>query len=113
MFDIKKGFWHVKLDEDTTDLCTFSTPAGYFTFTRLPIGISCAPEAFIKRTQECFKDLDENNLIEYFDDYCVATGTEEEHHNLIRKIVKRAKEMTNFMKVNYNIAKKKSNSWVI
>jgi len=93
VLDIKKGFWHVKLDEDSTDLCTFSTPVGYFKFTRLPFGISCAPEAFIKRTQECFKDFDENNLIGYFDDYCVATETEEEHHNLIRKIVKRAKEM--------------------
>lgn len=58
VFDIKKGYWHVKLDEDSTDLCTFSTPVGNFKFTRLPLGISCAPEAFIKRTQECFEDLD-------------------------------------------------------
>lgn len=94
VFDIKKGFRHIKLDDDSTDLCTFSTPIGYFKFLRLSFNISCAPEAFIKRTQECFKDLDEENLIGYFDDYCVATETLEERLILINKIVKRAKKRT-------------------
>jgi len=52
VLDVKKGFWHVKLDSKSSDLCTFSTPFGYFKFNRLPFGIATAPEIFIKLNQK-------------------------------------------------------------
>lgn len=36
VLDIKKSFWHIKLDPKSADLCIFSSPLGYFKFLRLP-----------------------------------------------------------------------------
>lgn len=99
VLDIKKGFWHIKLDNKSTDLCTFSTPIGYYKFLRLPFGLSCAPEAFIKQSNECFSGID--NVINYFDDYCIATETKEEHDIVLNQIVTRAKNLN----IKFNLDK--------
>ena len=42
----KNGFWHVQLDTDSSFLTTFGTPWGRYHWTRMPFGISPAPEEF-------------------------------------------------------------------
>ena len=44
--DISSGYWHVSLDEQSSQLTTFATPFGRFRWQRLPFGISVAPEIF-------------------------------------------------------------------
>ncbi|KAL1277373.1 hypothetical protein QQF64_024046 [Cirrhinus molitorella] len=44
--DANQGFWQIRLDEESSKLCTFNTPFGRYSFTRLPFGISSAPEVF-------------------------------------------------------------------
>ena len=44
--DVKHGFWHVKLKEESSYLTTFATPFGRFRWLRMPMGISPAPEVF-------------------------------------------------------------------
>ena len=44
--DAKNGFWHVQLDTDSSFLTTFGTPWGRYRWTRMPFGISPAPEEF-------------------------------------------------------------------
>lgn len=46
--DEKDGFWQVRLDDERSHLCTFSTPYGRYRFKRMPFGISSAPEVFPK-----------------------------------------------------------------
>lgn len=99
VLDVKKGFWHIKLDKKSTDLCTFSTPLGYYKFLRLPFGLSCAPEAFIRQSRECFSGI--NNIINYFDDYCIATETKEEHDVVLNQVVDRAKNLN----IKFNLDK--------
>lgn len=101
VFDIKQGFWHIKLDEPSADLCTFSTPIGYFRFNRLPFGLNCSPEAFIRQNEKVFGDISENNIGIYFDDLIVAAETEEEHDELVKKVAQRAKERN----IKFNIDK--------
>ncbi|CAI6377683.1 unnamed protein product [Macrosiphum euphorbiae] len=93
VLDIKKGFWHVKLDSKSSDLCTFSTPFGYFKFNRLPFGIATAPEIFIKLNQKYFGDIDDENIIIYFDDILIATTDETSHDRVLKKLVDRAKAL--------------------
>ena len=50
--DAKNGFWHVQLDSESSLLTTFGTPWGRFRWTRLPFGVSPAPEEF-QRILEC------------------------------------------------------------
>ena len=47
--DLKDGYWQVKLDEDSSLLCTFNTPFGRYRFTRMPFGIKSASEVFQKK----------------------------------------------------------------
>jgi len=44
--DAKNGFWHVQLDTDSSFLTTFGTLWGRYRWTRMPFGISHAPEEF-------------------------------------------------------------------
>ena len=51
ILDAKSGFWKLKLDEESSLVCTFNTPIGRYRFTRLPFGVRCAPEIF-QRTMD-------------------------------------------------------------
>ena len=43
---VKDGFWHVKLDEQSSYLTTFNTPYGRYRWLRLPFGVNSASEEF-------------------------------------------------------------------
>ena len=47
--DTNNGFWHVQLDTESGFLTTFGTLWGQYRWTRMPFGISPAPEEF----QQC------------------------------------------------------------
>lgn len=49
--DAKKGFWQIKLSEESK-LTTFWTPFGRYRWLRLPFGISPAPEIFSQKMHE-------------------------------------------------------------
>jgi len=65
VIDMKDGFWQVKLDEESSRLCTFNSPFGRYSFCRLPFGISSAPEVFEKKVTETFGDIDGVELYLY------------------------------------------------
>lgn len=55
--DLKKGYWQVKLDEDSSKLTTFWSPYGRYRFIRMPFGISSASEIFQMRLFEIMDGL--------------------------------------------------------
>ena len=55
--DVKNGLWHVQLDESSSLLTMFSTPNGRFKWTRLPFGLSSAPEIFQRNLDESIQGL--------------------------------------------------------
>ena len=55
ILDAKNGFWHVKLDEESSHLTTFHTPFGHYHWCRMPFGISSAPEVFQRRMHELIR----------------------------------------------------------
>ena len=38
--DVRNGFWHVKLDEESSCLMTFHTPFGWYRWKRMPFRLS-------------------------------------------------------------------------
>ena len=56
--DTKDGFWHLRLDDDSSKLTTFETPFGRYRWLRLPFGISISPELFQARMHEALKGLE-------------------------------------------------------
>ena len=89
VIDMKDGFWHLKLDEDSSRLCTFNTPFGRYSFCRLPFGISSAPEVFQKKMTELFGDLDGVHIV--FDDMIIAAVDDEDHDRIFRALLERAR----------------------
>ena len=67
--DAKKGFWHVQLDTDSSFLATFGTPWGRYRWTRMPFGISPAPEEFQRRLDTALTGLQE--VVPIFDDILI------------------------------------------
>lgn len=90
VLDLKDGFWHVKLSEESKKLCTFATPFGNYRFLRLPFGIKTGPEVFQQMNTENFGNIE--NVIIYFDDILVVGRTKEEHDATLRQVLDRARE---------------------
>ena len=65
----KNGFWHVQLDDESTMLTTFGTPWGRHRWTRMPFGISPAPEEFQRRLDNAYQGL--KGVMPIFDDTLV------------------------------------------
>lgn len=90
VLDLKNGFWHVPLDSDSADLCTFNSPFGRYQFLRLPFGIISAPEVFQKRNVQIFHDIEGVEI--YFDDIIVTGRDGIEHDKTLNKVFERARE---------------------
>ena len=55
--DLKAGYWHVLLDEQSSFLTTFSTPYGRYRFLHLPFGCNVSSEIFQRKLNEAIGDL--------------------------------------------------------
>ena len=49
VLDVRKGFWHIELDEESSLLTTFNTPFDRYRWKRMPFGICSVPEMFQRR----------------------------------------------------------------
>lgn len=96
-FDAKTGFWQLPLDEESSFLTTFWTPFGRYRWTRVPFGISPAPEIFTKHLREILHDL--LNVVSVADDILVY-GMEDtyaealtNHNECLQKLFSRLAEV--------------------
>lgn len=108
VLDCKDGFYHIKLDEASANLCTFNTVFGCYKFLRLPFGLSIAPQLFQKINTRNFANID--GLIIYIDDLLIAAETEEEHDKILEQVLNRARELNvkfNERKVQYKVSEVK------
>jgi hypothetical protein len=89
VIDMRDGFWHIKLDEASSRLCTFNTPFGRYSFQRLAFGISSAPEVFQRKNFELFGDIPNVHIV--FDDIIIAAADDAEHDAALRELFDRAR----------------------
>ncbi|KAL1447741.1 hypothetical protein WDU94_005516 [Cyamophila willieti] len=86
--DASSAFWSIRLDKESSELCTFSTPFGRFKFLRMPYGLCCATEKFQQKLVELLTGLE--GVIIYIDDILIFGKDKTEHdkrlHNLLIKI---------------------------
>ena len=69
-FDIKEAFQTIKLTDASSMLTTMHTPWGRFRWTRLPFGISSAPEEFQRRIHDVLCDIE--GVVNIADDIIVV-----------------------------------------
>ena len=70
LLDVRNGFWHVKLEEESTYLTTFHTPFGRYRWKRMPFGISSAPEVFQRKMHEFAEGLTGTEVVA--DDFLIV-----------------------------------------
>ncbi|XP_026287254.2 uncharacterized protein K02A2.6-like [Frankliniella occidentalis] len=90
VLDLKEGFYHCELDEESQMLCCFVTPWGIYCFQRLPFGLTSAPEEFQAINEAIFGDIE--GVVVYIDDICCAGKNQAQHDKSLNEIMKRAKE---------------------
>lgn len=94
--DATQGFLQIKLDEESSKLCTFGTPFGRNRFLRLPYGLSSAPEVFQEKMSQMFGNIEGVNV--YNDDIIVSGRTLKEHNERLMQVLETAKQ--NDLKLN-------------
>ena len=105
VLDEKDGYWQIKLDKESSLLCTFNTPWGRYRFKRLPFGIKSASEVFQQRNCETFGDIQGIHIIA--DDMIIAASSEKEHDEILQKVIARANEANvkfNKDKIQYKVS---------
>ncbi len=94
--DCRDGFWHLKLDDQSSRLTTFETFFGRYRWLRLPMGISLAPEIFQAKMHEALTGLKGINCVA--DDILIAgTGQTEteamaDHNRNLLALLDRCRE---------------------
>lgn len=80
-FDVKNGFWHIELDDESSKLTTFNTPFGRYRRLRLPFGLSSAPEEFQRRQHQVVEGISE--VLTTHDDILLYGETHMKRHTEI------------------------------
>ncbi len=76
--DLSMGYYHIPLDEESQQLCSFVMPWGKYRYKRLPMGIKVAVDVFQEVMTELFSDLDYVRV--YLDDILIVdNGSLEDH----------------------------------
>jgi hypothetical protein len=76
VIDMRDGFWHTKLDEASSRLCTCNASFGRYSYQRLSFDISSAPEVFQRKNFELFGDMSNVHIV--LDDVIIAAADDVE-----------------------------------
>uniref|UniRef100_A0A8C6LCJ1 ribonuclease H n=1 Tax=Nothobranchius furzeri TaxID=105023 RepID=A0A8C6LCJ1_NOTFU len=94
--DASHGFWQIKLEDESSKLCTFNTPFGRYQFLRMPFGITSAPEVFHRTMEYILEGLDGVRV--YVDDIIIWGATVEQHNERLVRVLQRIR--ANGLKLN-------------
>ena len=86
VLDASQAFYHIPLDEESSKLCTMSTPFGRYRFKRLPYGIKSASEVFHRTITNLLENIE--GAESFIDDILVWGRDREEHDNRLRAVLK-------------------------
>ena len=78
--DLLMGFHQVELEPESIPATAFSTPWGQFAYTRMPMGLTSSPSAFMRIVDATLRGLPPNIALAYCDDIIVYTDGNMEQH---------------------------------
>ncbi|KAJ8708897.1 hypothetical protein PYW07_013501 [Mythimna separata] len=89
--DAFSGFWMLRLDEYSSELCTFQTPFGRYRYLRLPYGINASSEIFQRVMMNLFGDIE--GVLIFIDDILVYGPNESVHNERLHRVMQRARQV--------------------
>lgn len=91
ILDANKGFYQVKLSEQSQLLTTFNAGKyGRYCYQRLPFGLSSAPEVFHRTFKELFNELPGVEV--YIDDIIIWGDNEKQHNERLKNVFDRLRK---------------------
>ena len=89
--DLNMGYYTIRLDPDAQKICTIIFPWGKYSYLRLPMGISCAPDIFQEKMSTLMETLE--YVKTYIDDLLIITKSDfDDHLAKLRKVLRRLHE---------------------
>lgn len=85
--DLLMGFHQCELNEESKLKTAFGTPWGQFCYTRMPMGLTSSPSAFMRLVDATLQGLPPDLAVPYLDDIIIATcGTMEDHIDKVGEV---------------------------
>lgn len=99
--DLRNGFFHVPVAENSRKYTAFVTPLGHFEFLRVPFGLCDSPSVFQRFINMVFHDLcPENVVCIYMDDLIIFAKSLEEAFLKLQKVLEVAQR--NGLDINWS-----------
>ena len=89
VIDMSNCYWHKKLDEESSYLCTFNTPFGLYKFNRMPFRICVASNVAQRMVDDNFSDIP--GVLAVHDDIIIAGKDTAEHDSALKRVLERAR----------------------
>lgn len=87
--DLRNGFHHVDIEEQSKGFTQFKTPDGQYEYNKLPFGLANAPAAFVKYLKKVLKGFEQSDdIIIFMDDILIATKDIKEHEKIVIELLK-------------------------
>ena len=90
--DMTSGYHQVLLDEETSNMCAFSTRKGHFQYNRLPMGLRNSGMTFQKMVTLIMSGMLYSEVLAYLDDCVLYSPSIELHFKTLDEVLKRFKE---------------------
>jgi hypothetical protein len=90
VFDASAGYWQLRLNENSSRICTFNTPYGRYRYLRMPFGLNCASEIFQRHMSRLFENIEGVEVV--VDDILIWGSSESEHDSRVSKVLEIARK---------------------
>jgi hypothetical protein len=89
--DLNMGYYTIRLDPDTSRICTIIFPWGKYSYKRLPMGVVGSPDIFQSKMSELMATLE--FVRTYLDDLlCITKGDLKDHLQHLREVLIRLQD---------------------
>src|SRR6056300_1523977 len=89
--DLNMGYYTIRLDPASSDLCTIIFPWGKYRYKRLPMGFAGSPDIFQAKMIDLFSELE--YIRAYLDDLlCITHGDFEDHLAKVKVVLQKLRD---------------------
>jgi len=89
--DLKNGFYHVRVNENSIPYTSFVTSMGQYEYLKMPFGLTKSSRVFNRFIQLIFRELiKREELLVYLDDIMIATMTFSQHFDILKVVFRLA-----------------------
>ena len=90
--DMTSGYHQVDLDDETSDMCAFSTRKGHFQYKKLPMGLRGSGMTFQKMVTLLMSGMLHTEVLAYLDDFILFGRSVEQHMGTLREVLSRLRK---------------------